>query len=89
MKYRIITVMLLSLMISMLFMPLAVAADDSKSILKEMVQAPADYSVGSMFNPYVFWDLWGRGFLGGYDDTYDRIGVYYPDWVFWRLYLPD
>ena len=69
-------------MISMLFMPIAVTADDGKSIIKEMVQAPADYDVS--LNPwdYKIIHLWGRGV--GYD-IYDRIWVYYPDWVFFRL----
>ena len=86
MKHRIIAVMLLSLMLSMLFMPLAVIADDSKSIIKGMVQAPADYSVGFTKFDYGFLHLYGRYHLGGYLDAYDRVWVYWPlEWVFWRL----
>ena len=46
MKYRIGAVLMLSLMLSMLLMPLSVSADDCKCIIKERVQAPEDFSVG-------------------------------------------
>ena len=69
MEYRISAVLLVSLMLSMLFMPLAVAADDGKSIIKEMVQAPADYSVGIIIfiPPYSFWELDRHWPNNGYD----------------------
>ena len=89
MKYKIVAILMLSLMLSMLLMPLAVAADDGKSIIKEMVQAPADYSVGNgILSPYGFYELLGRGILG-YGDAYGRIDVYYPpNWAFLRLPIP-
>ena len=88
MKYRISVVLLLSLMLSMLFIPMAVAADDGKSIIKEMVQSPADYCVGNGFlSPYTFLELLGRGSLGYYH-AYDRAFMSIPDWFFWRLLAP-
>ena len=48
MKHRISAVLLLSLMLSMVFMPLSVSADEGKSIIKSMVQAPEDYSVSGI-----------------------------------------
>ena len=88
MKYRISAFLLLSLMLSMLFMPLAVTADGGKSIIKEMVQTPGEYSVGNgLISPYTFLDLLGRGGLG-YFDAYNRAFMYMPDWVFWRLPAP-
>ncbi len=47
MRNKIGVTLLISLMLSLSFMPLVVAADDGKSIIKEMVQAPADYSVST------------------------------------------
>ena len=87
MKHRIGAFLMLSLMLSMLFIPLAVSADDGKSIIKGMVQAPADYSVGINHYDYVIWALLGRGYLN-YWDAYHRYAVYMPDWVFWRLPSP-
>ena len=86
MKHRISAVLMLSLMLSMLFMPLAVSADDGKSIIKEMVQTPADYSIGLDQNDYAIVDLYGRYYLDNNWDTYSRVNVYWPpNWVFWRL----
>ena len=85
MEHRTIAILLLSLMLSMLVMPLAIAIEDSKSVIKGMVQSPADYSVGLKPWDYRIWALTGRLFLD-YDRAYDRIEVYYPpNWVFWRL----
>ena len=52
-------------MLSMTFIPLSVSADDSKSIVKEMVQSPADYSVGISPNDYNYIDM-GRWSMSGY-----------------------
>ena len=84
MKHRISVILILSLMLSMLFIPLAVSAQEGKSIIKDMVQAPADYIVGFDQWKYGIVNLWDRYFMG-YNDSYNRINVYYPDWVFWRL----
>ena len=80
MKHRITAVILLSLMLSMLFMPLSVLADDGKSIIKEMVQTPADYSEGVFIpSPYLFWELDRHAPNNGYD--INRPGSF----PFWRL----
>ena len=82
MKYRISVVLLLSLMLSMLFMPMVVAADDGKSIIKGMVQAPADYSVG-ISSEYIFWEL-DRDWPPSKGYAMSRYYLYSP-WAFWRL----
>ena len=72
-------------MLSMIFMPLVVSADSGKSIIKEMVQTPADYSVGNgIISPYGFYDLLGMGYLG-YGHAYGRVFMNMPDWVFFRI----
>lgn len=86
MKHKISAILMLSLMLSMTFMPMAVSADDGKSIIKDMVQAPSDYSVGITIWDYIFDDFWGRGYLG-YMDAYDR--AWYPPWKFFRLKVLD
>ena len=80
MKHRISAVLLLSLMLSMLFIPLAVTADDGKSIIKGMVQAPTDYSVG--ITPYSIPSL-DRNWAINY--WMDRPLMYLPSWVFNRF----
>ena len=91
MKQRISAVLMLSLMLSMLLLPLSASADTGKSIVKEMVQSPADYSVNNgnyFFTPYSFWELFGRAELGD-ERAYYRIMTYWPpDWVFLRLPEP-
>jgi hypothetical protein len=82
MKYKISAVLMLSLMLSMLFMPLAVAADDGKSIIKGMVQAPGDYSVGLITpSKYAIHEL-DRDLSPGY--YMSRYNMYFP-WAFLRL----
>ena len=88
MKYRIGAVLLLSLMLSMLFMPLAVSADDSKSIIKEMVQSPQEYGVGVLdpiFLKYGIWDIDRHWSIPGYYNMADRYWQYMPSRVFIRL----
>ena len=86
MKYKISAVLLSSLMLSVLLMPVAFAADDGKSIIKGMVQAPADYSVsGIPANPYIILDMNRHWAIPGYIDIADRQDVYWPNWVFLRL----
>ena len=89
MKSKISAVLMLSLMLSMIFMPLTVAADGGKSIVKEMVQAPVDYSFVFIPSDYTFnGALLGRLLQPGYYDIYDRMYVYSPaDLVFLRLSL--
>ena len=64
MRTKIGVTLLISLLLSMLFMPLAVAADGGKSIIKEMVQSPAYYSVencifcGNPFQRFEFTPFW-------------------------------
>ena len=82
MKYKLSVVMLLSLMLSMLFMPIVVAADDGKAVVKEMVQAPADYGVGLTLSPYILWEL-DRDLSPGYHMSRYNI---YQTWVFLRLF---
>ena len=84
MKHKISAILILSLILSMLLMPLAVSADNGKSIIKNMVQAPADYSVGINPDDYIIWDLYGRGVLG-YSAAYYRAVMNLPDWVFLRF----
>ncbi|GAG46756.1 unnamed protein product [marine sediment metagenome] len=84
MKYRIGISLTLFLLISMLFMPLAVSADDGKSIIKEMVQAPADYSVGLIISPYAIFEI-DRFIMSGYGDIDGRLFMY-PNWVFLRIF---
>ena len=57
MKSKIIVTLLISLLLSMLLIPVPIGANDGKSILKEMVQAPSDYSVGLMPGDYLM--NWG------------------------------
>ena len=84
MKQKITAILMLSLMLSMIFMPLSVSANDGKSIVKEMVQAPTDYSVGINPDNYIIWDLYGRGVLG-YSAAYYRAVMNLPNWVFLRF----
>ena len=88
MKYRFSVVLLLSLLLSMLFMPLAVSAEDGKSIIKEMVQSPEDYSVGRLdpiFLKYGIWDIDRHWLIPGYFNMADRYWQYMPSRVFYRL----
>ena len=52
MKSRIIMALLLSLLLVSLIVPLSGAAEGDKVAIKEMVQAPGDYSVGTCFDPF-------------------------------------
>ena len=70
MKQRIIAILILTLMLSMLFMPLAVSADSGKSIIKEMVKAPGDYSVG--------WYTFNR--FDRMDDMYESLSRFWSLW---------
>ena len=73
MKSRIIMTLLLSLVFVSLAVPLAGAADGGKALVKEMVQEPGDYSVGSSFSPF-----------DRMDDMYQSFNRYTPLW-FGRL----
>ena len=58
MKFKISVSLLVSLLFMMLLIPVSIGADDGKSILKEMVQAPEDYSVGFWPDEYLMhWGL--------------------------------
>jgi hypothetical protein len=81
MKHKISAILMLSLMLSMLLMPMAVSADTGKSIIKEMVQAPTDYSVGGGGSPYYIPGL-ERMVQTGYEMS--RFFVY-NQWVFVRI----
>ena len=84
MKHRISVALVLSLMLSMLFMPLAVSADDDKSIVKEMVQAPGDYSVGGLTSYIYGIEELDRYYNPGY--MMSRPYIYLPSsWAFGRL----
>ena len=84
MKHKISAILMLSLMLSMILMPMAVSADNGKSIIKNMVQAPTDYSVGLEPGDYEIDDL-VRVDMSGYYDIENRYMVYLWGWVFWRL----
>jgi len=77
--------LLISLLLMILFIPLAVAADDGKSIIKEMVQAPADYSVSISAPPYAIFEI-DRFIMSGYGDIDGRSFMYMPNWVFLRIF---
>ena len=78
--------LILTLMFSFLIMPVAGADDSGKAVIKNMVQSPADYSVGIGVYDYLIYDLWGRAYLGN-SDIYGRVYANLGD-VFWRLTLP-
>ena len=86
MRGKICFALLISLLLSLLFMPLAVSADDGKSIIKGMVQAPAEYSVGNCLNCLIYgiWELDRYWLIPGYGNIVDRMWVY-PSWVFYRI----
>ena len=69
MKSRIIMALLLSLLFASLVVPLAGADDGSKALVKEMVQEPGDYSVGSSFHP-----------IDRMDDMYQSLGRFHTCW---------
>ena len=80
MRKRISVVFILSLLIGAMAMPLAVAVDNDKNIIKEMVQAPADYSVSLNWWDYLM--HWGLRYYYNYED-FPRHE--WNDWRFYRL----
>ena len=84
MKHNISIIFILSLlMLSLLVVPVAGAADGDKTLVKEMVQAPADYSVDLGIYDY-YHDL--LRFLD--DAASDFFRQWYTNWRLYRLILP-
>ena len=65
MRSKIGVALLSLLLLSVLAVPMAGAVDNGKSIIKEMVQAPTDYSVG-MGGPFHIMELdrqWSHSYM--------------------------
>ena len=83
MRNRITVTLLLLILLATMAMPLVGAAEGDKAVIKEMVQAPSDYSVSLM--PWQYLMHYAERY---YDNTNDFPRHEWFDYRFYRLSMP-
>ena len=84
MRKKIGVTFILFVLLGTMAMPMVIAADSDKTIIKEMVQAPAEYSVSLMPDDYLM--HWAERYYTNYDDYPRHV---WSDYRFYRLGMPN